>query len=111
MRRLPTLSPRTYAWIATASLFLLVLIVFSGAAVRLTGSGLGCPDWPDCHGRVLQTELTSHGAIEDGNPLITGVVGLAAIAAALAAFLRRPFRRDLALLGILLPLGVIAQAV
>jgi heme a synthase len=109
--RLPTISPALYVRITTIALIALIAIVFSGAAVRLTGSGLGCPDWPDCHGRVLQTELTSHGAIEYGNRLVTGVVGFAAIAAALAAFLRRPFRRDLAILGVLLPLGVIAQAV
>jgi cytochrome c oxidase assembly protein subunit 15 len=110
-RRLPTLAPRTYAWIATITLVALILIVFSGAAVRLTGSGLGCPDWPDCHGKFVQTELDSHGAIEYGNRVVTGFVGFAAILAALAAFLRRPFRKDLAVLGILMPLGVIAQAV
>jgi heme a synthase len=109
--RLPRISPQLYARITLVSLVLLVLIVFSGAAVRLTGSGLGCPDWPDCQGRFIQTELDSHGAIEYGNRLVTGLVGAAAIAAALAAFLRRPFRRDLAILGVLMPIGVLAQAV
>jgi heme a synthase len=109
--RLPTISPQLYARITLISLVLLVLIVFSGAAVRLTGSGLGCPDWPDCQGRFIQTELDSHGAIEYGNRLVTGLVGAGAIAAALAAFLRRPFRRDLAILGVLMPIGVLAQAV
>src|SRR3954471_8170777 len=109
--RPPAISPPLYAKIATTALVLLIAIVFSGAAVRLTGSGLGCPDWPDCHGKVLQTELTSHGAIEYGNRLVTGLVAIAAIIASLAAFLRRPFRRDLAILGALLPLGVIGQAV
>jgi cytochrome c oxidase assembly protein subunit 15 len=109
--RLPTLAPRTYAWIATITLVALIFIVFSGAGVRLSGSGLGCPDWPDCHGKFVQTELDSHGAIEYGNRVVTGFVAAAAILAALAAFLRRPFRRDLAILGILMPLGVIAQAV
>ena len=108
---MPKISPELYARITTISLVLLILIVFSGAAVRLTGSGLGCPDWPDCQGRFIQTELTSHGAIEYGNRLVTGLVGAAAIAAALAAFLRRPFRKDLAILGVLMPLGVLAQAV
>jgi cytochrome c oxidase assembly protein subunit 15 len=109
--RAPKISPPAYAKIATTALVLLIAIVFSGAAVRLTGSGLGCPDWPDCHGKVLQTELTSHGAIEYGNRLVTGLVAIAAIAASLAAFLRTPFRKDLAILGALLPLGVIGQAV
>src|SRR5213592_1753767 len=109
--RLPTVSPQLYARIAGVAFLLLVLIVFTGAAVRLTGSGLGCPTWPECHGAVIQTELDTHGAIEYGNRLLTGVVGAAAIAAFLAAFLRRPFRRDLAIIGALLPLGVVGQAV
>jgi heme a synthase len=110
LARLPRISPRAYARIATAAFVLLAIIVFTGAAVRLTGSGLGCPTWPECHGHLVTTKLDYHGAIEYGNRLITGVVAVAAIAAALLAFLRRPFRRDLAWLGIALPLGVIAQA-
>jgi len=110
-QRLPAISPAAYAAITLAALVSLVVIVFTGAAVRLTGSGLGCPDWPDCNGRIVQTELDSHGVIEYGNRLFTGVVSLAVIAASLGAFLRRPFRRDLAILGGLLPLGVVGQAV
>lgn len=88
---------------------LLVAIIVSGAAVRLTGSGLGCPTWPECNGRLLTTELDFHGAVEYGNRLVTGLVGIAVIAAALLAFARTPFRRDLAWIGILLPLGVVGQ--
>src|SRR5207247_10693011 len=51
------------------------------------------------------------GATGAGSRRLTGVVGAAAIAAFLAAFLRRPFRRDLAIIGALLPLGVVGQAV
>jgi cytochrome c oxidase assembly protein subunit 15 len=108
-RRLPRIGPDRYAQIATVAFALLVVIVFTGAAVRLTGSGLGCPTWPKCHGHLVTTELDFHGAVEYGNRLITGLVGVGAIAAALLAFLRRPFRRDLAILGLLLPLGVIVQ--
>src|SRR5438067_707206 len=110
LERLPRVGPRAYARIATAAFVLLALIVFTGAAVRLTGSGLGCPTWPRCHGHLVTTELDLHGAIEYGNRLITGLVGVVAIAAALLAFLRRPFRRDLAWLGVALPIGVVAQA-
>jgi cytochrome c oxidase assembly protein subunit 15 len=110
LARLPRISPRAYSIVALVALASLVIIVLTGAAVRLTGSGLGCPSWPRCDGKFVQTELTSHGAIEYGNRLFTGVVSVATIAAALCAFLRRPFRRDLAILGILLPIGVIAQA-
>jgi cytochrome c oxidase assembly protein subunit 15 len=109
--RLPTVTPQLYARIAGVAFLLLVLIVFTGAAVRLTGSGLGCPTWPECHGAVLQTELDTHGAIEYGNRLLTGAVGLGAILAFLTAFLRKPFRRDLAIVAALMPLGVVIQAV
>ena len=108
---IPRIPPRWYARIAVAALASLAIIVITGAAVRLTGSGLGCPDWPDCRGRILQTELSGHAAIEYGNRLFTGVVGVLAILASLGALVRRPFRRDLAALGILLPLGVVGQAV
>lgn len=110
MRRLPIVTPRTYLRIAYAALGVLTLIVFTGAAVRLTGSGLGCPDWPKCHGG-LTPELDTHTAIEFGNRLLTGVVAFPCILAFLAAFRRRPYRRDLARLAFLLPLGVLAQAV
>jgi cytochrome c oxidase assembly protein subunit 15 len=109
-RRLPTITPRTYAWVATAATISLAFIVFTGAGVRLTGSGLGCSNWPTCEGNVV-APMTVHSWIEYGNRLISGIVGLLAIAAGLLAFLRRPFRKDLAILGVLLPLGVVAQAI
>ena len=43
------LTPRQYFLVACAAMGTLVLIVFTGAAVRVTGSGLGCPDWPNCY--------------------------------------------------------------
>ncbi len=110
LSRLPRISPRAYAIVTTVALASLVIIVLSGAAVRVTGSGLGCPTWPECRGAFIQTELDSHAAIEYGNRLFTGVVSVCTILAALCAFLRRPFRRDLAFLGLLLPLGVVLQA-
>ncbi len=56
-------------------------------------------------------ELNSHAWIEFGNRMFTGFVALSAVAAGLLAFFRVPFRRDLAILGVLLPLGVVGQAV
>src|SRR5919202_5043372 len=108
--RLPKVTPRLYARVALLALGALTLIVLTGAAVRLTGSGLGCPDWPKCYGKVV-APLETHAVIEYGNRLLSGLVGLAAVAAGGLAFLRRPFRRDLAILGVLLPLGVVGQAV
>jgi len=105
-----TLTPRQYRQVAEVALVFLTLIVFTGAAVRLSGSGLGCPDWPKCYGKVAPP-LETHAFIEFGNRILSGFVGLAAVAAGLLAFRRRPFRRDLALIGVLLPLGVVGQAV
>jgi heme a synthase len=105
-----TVTPEQYARTAYVALGALTLIVLSGAAVRLTGSGLGCPDWPKCYGRAYPP-LNAHAVIEFTNRAITVPVSLAAGAAWLFALRRRPYRRDLTVLGALLPLGVIAQAV
>jgi len=112
MRDRLVLTPKQYFLVASVAMGTLVLIVFTGAAVRVTGSGLGCPDWPNCYedGR-LTPELGTHSYIEFGNRLLTSVVGISAIAAFLLSFARRPFRRDLALVALLLPIGVLGQAV
>jgi heme a synthase len=105
-----TVTPRQYAYVAYAALVALTLIVLSGAAVRLTGSGLGCPDWPRCYGHAYPP-LNTHAVIEFSNRLITVPVSIAAGAAWVLALRRRPYRRDLMWLGALLPLGVVGQAV
>ncbi|MEA2188428.1 MAG: heme a synthase [Solirubrobacteraceae bacterium] len=106
-----TLTPERYALIARVALVMLTLIVLTGAAVRVTGSGLGCPTWPKCTDSSLYTQLNTHGIIEFGNRVLTSVVGFAAIAAFVGAWRRRPLRKDLVLIALLLPLGVVAQAV
>jgi heme a synthase len=105
-----TVTPQQYVWAARVALGALTLIVLTGAAVRLTGSGLGCPTWPKCYGNVYPP-LNTHAVIEFSNRLLTVPVSIAAGLAWLAALRRRPYRRDLAWLGGLLPLGVIGQAV
>ncbi len=104
------ISPQRYAQVALVALAALALIVLTGAGVRLTGSGLGCPDWPKCYGSTAPP-LESHAVIEYGNRVLTGFVGIAVIAASVLAWFRRPFRGHLALFGALLPLGVIGQAI
>jgi heme a synthase len=104
------ISPQRYAQVTTVALVGLALIVLTGAAVRLTDSGLGCPNWPRCYGGIAPP-LESHAIIEMSNRIITGFLGIAVIAASLLAFFRRPYRRHLAIFGALLPLGVIAQAI
>lgn len=105
-----TLSRQAYFLIAAIALGSLATIVLSGAAVRLTGSGLGCPDWPRCYGRAVPP-ADLNAVIEYANRLFTGVVGVAVIAASVLAFRRRPYRWHLALFGALLPVGVLCQAI
>jgi heme a synthase len=104
------ISPRRYAQVTLVALAALSLIVLTGAGVRLTGSGLGCPDWPKCYGGTVPP-LDAHAVIEYGNRVLTGFVGIAVIAASALAWFRRPFRGHLALFGALLPLGVVCQAI
>jgi heme a synthase len=103
-------SPRVHAYAAWAALVLFTLIVISGAAVRLTGSGLGCPEWPRCNGTSV-TPSDGHAYIEFSNRLITTPVSIAAVACLVLALLRAPYRRDFTVLGGLLVAGVAVQAV
>src|SRR3984893_14208626 len=107
MRERLAVTPAGYRRVTYAALAALTLIVLTGAAVRLTGSGLGCPDWPKCYGKALPP-LSTHALIEFGNRAISGIVGVLAVVTAVLAFRRRPFRRDLAALALSLPLGVVA---
>jgi cytochrome c oxidase assembly protein subunit 15 len=93
------------------ALVLVTLIVVTGGAVRLTGSGLGCSDWPECSVGHLTSAVQFHGLIEFGNRLVTVVLTIAVAAAFLAAVFRRPRRRDLIWLSAGLVVGILAQAV
>jgi cytochrome c oxidase assembly protein subunit 15 len=102
-------SPRAFRWIAAAAVWALILTVVSGAAVRLTGSGLGCPDWPDCTASGVVAPLHFHAWVEFGNRLINAVVTVAALGAFAAAWRRAPRRRDLTLLAGGLVVGLLAE--
>ncbi|MEO8968625.1 MAG: COX15/CtaA family protein, partial [Solirubrobacteraceae bacterium] len=104
------LTPAQYRLVADVTLVALSLIVLTGAAVRLTGSGLGCPDWPRCYGNALPP-ISFHALIEFGNRALSGLVGVLTVFTVVLAATRRPYRRDLLLISLLLPLGVVAQAV
>lgn len=86
------LGPRALRWSTTAALIVSIVIVFTGGLVRVTGSGLGCPDWPLCDGASLAptAELGIHGVIEFGNRLFTGVIVVAVGWVIIAATLQRP---------------------
>jgi heme a synthase len=101
---------RPLAW---ASLAGNIGIVVTGGAVRLTGSGLGCPTWPRCTEQsfVPHGELGLHGAIEFGNRMMTFVLAAVAVATWVAAMRYRPRHRTLRVLATVLALGIPGQAV
>jgi heme a synthase len=111
--RMPRLSPAAYRKITFVAGVLLAAIIVTGGAVRLTQSGLGCPDWPNCS----PGHLVPHGArgghawVEYINRLFTGAVSVAVIVAVLGSLARVPRRRDLIWLSFGLVVGVFAQAV
>jgi heme a synthase len=108
LRKRPVISPEGYVRITRTALWLLCIIVVSGAAVRLSGSGLGCSDWPRCNAEKFVDVSTFHGAIEQVNRLFTGLVAAVVIVAVLAARYRMPYRSDL-LWGLVL--GVAGQVI
>ena len=106
-------SPATVNRLALFALVANIAIVASGGLVRLTGSGLGCPSWPNCaDGSVVPTrELSWHKYVEFGNRLFTYVVLVAAVAVLIAVLRERPRRPRLRLWAWLVFLAVPAQAV
>jgi heme a synthase len=101
----------TFRWFALASFISMIVIVLSGAAVRLTGSGLGCPDWPTCFKGRISTPWGIHHYIEYGNRMITLLLILVTAATLVAALLREVRRPDLIILSGMLVAGVVADAI
>ncbi|MDQ6614289.1 MAG: COX15/CtaA family protein [Actinomycetota bacterium] len=105
------LSPSGYRRVCLFGVWALGFIIVTGAAVRLTGSGLGCPDWPTCARNHLVAPWQYHAVIEFGNRVVTGAVSFAVIAAVLGSAFRRPRRRDLTWLSWGLVGGLLGQIV
>ena len=104
-----TISPRRFEQLAWFTLGLLMVVVITGAGVRLTRSGLGCPDWPKCHGGTLPP-ANINSIIEYTNRVLSGLVSLVGTAVWVAALRRRPRRRDLIWISAFFPLFLIAEA-
>jgi cytochrome c oxidase assembly protein subunit 15 len=107
-------SPRTLMRpLAAANLVANIALVVTGAAVRLTGSGLGCPTWPRCTAQSYTTTAAMgvHGAIEFGNRLLGIALAVIALACLVVAALQRPRRRSLVLLALAVALGIPGQGV
>lgn len=101
---------RVFAWLSFVAE---VLIIGTGGAVRLTGSGLGCPTWPRCtpDSLVNTPEMGIHGIIEFGNRTLTGLVGILALAVVVLVWRMRHERRVLFVLSLIVLVGIVAQAV
>ncbi|HEV2993417.1 MAG TPA: COX15/CtaA family protein [Acidimicrobiia bacterium] len=113
LRRVPRLSPAAYRRITFAAALLLAVIIVTGAAVRLTGSGLGCPDWPNCDPGHLTPRNASdiNAMVEFLNRAFTTLVSIAVGLAVVGSLLRSPRRRDLTWLSLGLVAGFVAQAI
>jgi len=107
-----SITPEKYQKVTRISLFLLAFIIVTGAAVRLSGSGLGCSDWPTCENDQLVAEVDDvHAMVEFVNRVITGFVALAVMVAVLGSLFRTPKRKDLTFLSLGLVVGVIVQII
>lgn len=104
-------SPRSYEKLCLASYLSLFAIVVTGGLVRLTGSGLGCSDWPQCNSERFIDVSSIHGAIEQVNRLFTGVVAVLVIAAVLVSLFLAERKRSLTQLSLGLVVGVLAQVI
>jgi cytochrome c oxidase assembly protein subunit 15 len=111
MRARLQVTPRQFERVAAAAVVALVLVIVSGAAVRLTGSGLGCSDWPGCTKTSVVAPNQFHAWVEFGNRLINAAVTIASLGALVAALRRVPRRRDLTILSAGLVLGLVAEIV
>jgi cytochrome c oxidase assembly protein subunit 15 len=101
-----TVTPRQFWRLSQFTLGLLLVVIVTGAGVRLTRSGLGCPDWPRCHGGALPP-LQINSIIEYTNRVLSGLVGLTGLGVFVAAWRRRPYRRDLMWIAATFPVGML----
>jgi heme a synthase len=104
-------APRVMQRAALVTLLFVSTIIVTGGAVRLTGSGLGCDDWPKCSpGRLIEAG-NMHQAIEQINRLVTGLIALPIVVTIVLAVRRTVRRRDLVVLSSLLLLWLVLEAV
>ena len=104
-----SVTPQRFALIARWALWSLVAIVITGSLVRLTGSGLGCSEWPNCEPGEFVPAADFHGWVEFGNRIVTGLVSVAVVVAIGASWWRRPRRNDLVWWSLGLVAGVVFQ--
>ena len=110
-RRRFTVSQQQFTWFATACAVAYGLIIVSGGVVRLTGSGLGCPNWPACYDHQILPAASIHPLVEFGNRMVTGFISIVTIATVIAAYRRTERRGDLIALSWALLGGIVAESV
>ena len=103
--------PDLLRWLAWAAVVSVVGLIGTGAWVRLSGSGLGCPTWPDCTKASVVAPASYHALVEFVNRCIITTVGIVVALSLAASLLRRPLRRDLCLLSGGLVAGYVGEAV
>jgi heme a synthase len=103
-------SARTFRWIAFTGALMLLVIVSSGATVRLTSSGLGCPHWPGCQGAVQLPGKGYHSYIEFSNRIVAAVTILATLLTWLGSLALATVPRWTRRLALATFLGTLAQA-
>lgn len=111
LARKKVVTPPVFRWFAFSAFLSMIVIVLTGAAVRLTGSGLGCPDWPTCFHNQVAGSWRIHPLIEYANRMVTVTLVVVTAITFIAALLRSPRRRDLIILASLLVVGVVLDAV
>jgi len=104
------ISAGTFRRIALANALMLLVIVSSGATVRLTASGLGCPKWPGCEGATKLPARDHYQQIEFSNRIISGLTILLTLATALAAWWTPGVARWTKRVALATCLGAFAQA-
>ena len=105
------MSPAAYRRVTLLAVLALFFIVVTGGAVRLTDSGLGCPDWPACHNDRLVARWEYHAMVEFVNRVVTGLVSVVVVVAVLGSMRRTPRRPDLTRYSLGLVAGVVGQIV
>jgi heme a synthase len=109
--RVPRPSAAQYRVITLLVVVAVAVIVVTGAAVRLTDSGLGCPDWPRCTQYRFVAKASFHPQIEQLNRDFTGLVSIGVAVAVLGSLVLVPRRRDLIGWSLGLVGGLVAEIV
>jgi len=104
-------SKKTFTFLALLTVICYALLVVTGGAVRLTGSGLGCSDWPTCSAGHLIASDSFHPLVEFSNRLVTIAVSIITIVVFVASFYRKPRSRKLVLLSAIILAGLLGQVV